>query len=190
MRHQLLILTAFFALAASAQGGSLNLIYTGDADVNDNGNPLVAAGDLVTFDFILDFSGTPTYGGGFNINWDIGVFDFVSYTAGGLGDAGFGRDPDFTPGSLTNGGVGSFVGLTGPDLVASLVFVYNGGMGTVTTGPTGGLHSDLWLSTDGVSLLDVEYGGVSFIPVPAALWLFLSGGAALAGLARRVRPAI
>lgn len=192
-----LIGAAIVALCmSSAHAVSLSLVYTGGSSVDEprpadgDGAILANNGDVLTFELIMDFSDWPTIGGGFDINFDAAGLSFLSYQSAGLGDPDFGRDPDVEDGRLFSGAFGSFNGLVGPDLVATIQFVVDGvpfadpydlSPGD-TTGPGGP-----FIAFDVFDVLHPEFSGesVRVVPIPPALWLLTSGLCALAGLKRR-----
>jgi hypothetical protein len=195
---------ALMGVMASANAASLSLVYTGENAVVD-GVVQAEAGDALTFDLIMDFSGMQmigdsmqseiTLGGGFDIAFDSSLLAFDSYV--GNENAGFEssftRDPEVEDGLLTGGAFGAFGGLTGPDLVATITFIAAEGPGGATTialgADTSGTAGPFVSAIDFATLLNVEFGSVDVevapIPVPAAVWFMLSGLGALVGFGRK-----
>ena len=194
MLNRLQTLTALGALllVGSTHAASLSLVYTGNADVTDDGVILALPGEVITLDLVMDFSGPGEgiLGGGFDINWDADAFDFVDYASAGLGEPSFARDPDVEPGRLFSGAFGAFGGLSGPDLVATITFQVNNpapGLYTFLPSGTTGIGGPFISSEDFVTPIVPDYVGVGvyIMPIPAAAWLFGSGLLALIGLRRR-----
>lgn len=164
--------------------------------VPDSSTVGLVAGDLVSFDIIMDFStnnnglgSDATLGGGFDIIFDPTFLAFDSLVNAGLGDPAFGRDPDILPGLLESWGFADFNGLTGPAFVGSVTFeVLAGFAGStfVSTGPTSGIAGPFVSAVDFITILDVDFNSVevSAIPIPAAVWFLLSGIAVLFGIRR------
>lgn len=190
---------ALTALMASANAASLSLVYSGDNDVSAGGVIQAQVGDALAFDLIMDFSGMQliggvmaseiTIGGTFDIVFDTDGLIFDSYQSAGLGDPDFGRDPDVQDGLLFSGGFGSFAGLTGPALVATITFIANGDAGIyrVTTFGNSGIANGFLSALDLFTWLEVDFNGadVQIVPVPPAVWFLLSGLGALVGFARK-----
>lgn len=186
MQLRMMVIALFLAAAqVGANAASLSLNYTGSNALADDGAVLARYGDLLTFELIMDFSEEPTIGGPFDIVFDDDGLQFVSYLSAGLGEPFFGRDPDHVGGGLLfGGGFGSFTGLTGPDLVATVTFLAQGPTGdyhvtpTSYSGPAGP-----FMSADLVTAIYPEFYGadVRIVPLPAAVWLMLCGIGGLAG---------
>lgn len=150
-------------------------------------------GDIVTFDVAIDFSDVGgTLGGGFDVNWSPAALGFVDLTSAGLGDPAFGRDPDVFSGLLESWAVGDFTGIIS-GLVGSLRFEVLPGMGAssfVLLAPTGGIGGPWVSGVDFVTILQPEYdaveltGAPAVIPLPPAIWLFVSSLAVIGGFAR------
>lgn len=157
----------------------------------------LAAGDIVDFDVVMDFSTNDnglgsdiTLGGGFDVLWDPTALAFHDLTLSGINQNDFAEgDPDITPGLAFNWSFGSFNGLVGPDLVGTISFEVLAGApasSMVSSRGTDGIGGPFVSAIDFVTLLDVDYNAVEIttIPVPAALWFMLGGLGALAGLRR------
>jgi len=175
------------AMAMNAQAASLSLEYTGPNQIID-GTILVAPSDTVTFDVVMDFSGTPTLGGGFDIVFDSSQLEFGNFINFEIGEDGFGRDPDEFDGLLESWAFGAFAGLSGPETVGSVSFTFIGkGITDVFLTATSGIGGP-FVSFDNPSMmLDVDFGSarIGMVPVPAAVWFLLSGLGALFGVSRR-----
>lgn len=179
-------------LTPQARAASVSLLPTSAV-----GN--LATGDLVSFDVFIDFSDVGgTLGGGFDVRWDPAALGFVDLASAGLGDPGFGRDPDIFSGLLESWAVADFNGIVS-GLVGSLRFEVLAGMGASTLlalGPTAGIGGP-WVSNVDFMVLDPQpdFGAVELgrapavIPLPPALWLFVSSLIAVGSFIRRRRPA-
>lgn len=84
---------ALLGVACNAGAASLSLVPTTSVTG-------VEPGDFVTFDIRTDFTGDPTLGGGFDIFFDPGALQFVSFTSSGVSGPDFHRDPDILAGVL------------------------------------------------------------------------------------------
>lgn len=149
-------------------------------------------GASVSLDLYMDFTGTPTLGGGIDV-FVSGPLSFVSFTPSAYFD---GLDPAFTGhGPETAGGgaataiyIGSFGGLSGINLLGSLNLSLTGpGLGEVSFAANqfwGGGFFDL---SGSLEPMQVDFFGaeVNAVPLPATAWLMLTGVGAL--VARRLR---
>ncbi len=142
------------------------------------------AGDSVSFEIVLDFSDVVngTIGGGFDIAFDSSSLNFVSaidYVC-----ISFSCGPDELDGLLLSWAVGDFDGIaaTGPVVIGAVEFEILSslplGSGTlVTISGTEGLAGP-WISgEDFTTILDPTYNQIEVtrVPLPAAVWLLLSG---------------
>lgn len=171
-------------LGASATASAASLFLVPDAVQN------VVDGDILSFDIHMDFSGDPAIGGAFDISFDSSALAFVSFFRNeSIGDPGFARDPDILDGLLDDWALGAIDGIPDIAIVGSVQFQVLPTMGQSTTIQTQDAQcfSPCWISADFVSTIIVDYGDatVSRVPLPAALWLMLSGlGVLYGGLAR------
>ena len=171
-RKSLIPLVCVLATPA-AHALSLNLIPT---------TPVLnlTAGDVVSFDITLDFAADPTLGGGLDLMFDESQLQLISFTDQPfIGMPEFYRAPDYVPGSglLEGWAVGSFSSLS-EGLVASVSFEVKDGATTtvVELGPTNSIAGP-WISAGSFFTQDPDYGAVtvSTVPLPAGIWLLLSG---------------
>lgn len=172
-------------MAVGSQAASLSLVYTGASPVNDDDAIIAQVNDILTFDIVMDFTDEPTIGGGFDIVFDTSVFAFDSFVNNEIGEDGFGRDPDVMSGLLESWAFGGFAGLSGPDIVGSVSFVYLGGFGEIQLTATSGIGGPFVSLNQPDMTIDVQYGSAAVVPLPAAAWFFLSGLGALFGVRRR-----
>ncbi|MFK8017311.1 MAG: VPLPA-CTERM sorting domain-containing protein [Gammaproteobacteria bacterium] len=177
---------ALLATGASANAVSISLIYLGANNLDDDGAIPAQAGDVLEFDLVMDFTSRPTIGGGFDVSWDTANFDFNGFTSAGLGNPDFFREPVVMDGLLFNGGVGDFNGIF-QGVIATLSLTYFGGEGSMTPSATTGTSGPWIDAIDFLSTIEPDYFGVNVrpVPIPAALWLLLSGLGIFAGLARK-----
>ena len=114
-----LAILVVLGFSSSAGAASVSLVPT---------SPIVGivAGDIVSFDIVMDFTSDPTIGGGFKITFDPSAlqFDSVNRNAA-VGDPDFSRDPDFNfgVGVLENGAVGGFNALPDTAVIGSISFL-------------------------------------------------------------------
>lgn len=166
----------------------------------------VVQGNYFQVDIYMDFTDDPTIGGGFDILYDPSR---VSYVNGSFliaptldSDSAFTRDDDpaasalnqvevnAAEGKVIGAAFGDFIGLTGPSLVGSMTFLAeNVGLASFGLSATENLSIGNFISTFTLEPQDVSFAGTSIsispIPVPAAVWLMLSGLAGLAAVMRR-----
>ena len=156
---------------ASAQAATISL------------NPLsqsVTLGEQVSLQLTMDFSSDPTLGGGINVIYDsrLSYVSFVFNAALG-DDPAFRRLPDDLGGELNGLAFGHFSGLSGPSAVGVLTFdTIAPGAATLNMTdnitPAGGFYSAVTFGPQAVSYLGASLS-VSAVPLPAAVWLMLSG---------------
>ncbi|MEO1575675.1 MAG: VPLPA-CTERM sorting domain-containing protein [Pseudomonadota bacterium] len=182
-----------FVLAASwTHGTTFSVVYTGDNTVDTDGTIIAQAGDVLTFDVILDFAPRVTVGGSFNITWDASAFALQGFDFSQFGDPALNRPPEVTEDGLLDTFIGDFGGFDVANIGSmSFVFAPPEGAGTndifsiaptATTGPAGG-----WIDAFIGPPIEPEYIGVNVrvVPIPAALWLMVGGVLALPAVARR-----
>lgn len=174
-----------------AQLGVMGAAQAASVSLSPASQPVVL-GNNVSFNVIVDFTGTPTLGGAFQL----------SYSSSILGGASFSYDssfvsansltaytPTLTSGLITNLGFDS-ASFSGSGTLGTITFsTINTGLASVVTAADADPFYR-FLNTSGSSLNGVTYGSataeVSAVPVPAALWLMASGLSALGlGLRRR-----
>lgn len=153
----------------------------------------VVNGDSLSFDIHMDFTDSPTLGGGFSILYDPNALMLVSFDQNEtIGDPEFSRPPDLWPGVLDTWAVGALDGLPATAVLGSVVFEVLTSMGTDTLiymMPDGSICG-CWVGADFVSIIRPDYGSVTIsrVPVPAAIWFMLGGLGALLSV-RPDRPA-
>ncbi len=183
------LLVALFTTTVFTHAASLTLQYTGDEPVSEN-FITTQVGTVLTFDVIADFTDFATIGGGFDIVFDSDKLQFDGFTNAELGDPLFSRDPLIFDGLLSSWTFGTFALISDVRLVGTVMFtVVDGvvaGPGNVATRETMGPappFMDFFLDT----VIPVDYNAyqVGVVPVPAAVWLFVSGCALFGGLRRR-----
>ncbi len=165
------------SLVAGANAASISLMPTSNT-MN------LSAGDVVTFDIVMDFSGEPTIGGSFDVAFDSSALRFDSFfREPSIGIPEFSRDPDILDGLLENWMVGSFNGLLPVATLGNVAFSVLPTMGTMTNialqdtnSATGFPWQDGFDTVYAVNYNSVE---LSRIPVPAAVWFMLSALGAL-----------
>jgi len=182
-----LIAGAFLGLYGSANAYAATINFS-DTAISAN------VGDTITLDILMDFTGDPTLGGGTDIFYDASVLSFQSFDFGTTTlalDPAFSRSPDELANELEGLAFGSFAGLEGPGTVGTLTFqAISIGDITLTMAVTDkALKGGDFISATDSSVQTVTFGtaniSVSQIPVPAALWLFISGLLGLSALSRR-----
>ncbi|MEM7082651.1 MAG: VPLPA-CTERM sorting domain-containing protein [Pseudomonadota bacterium] len=164
------------------------------------------AGGGLTINVTYDFSEFAMFGGGLDLYYDPNAIEFVSYTQAALpADAQAAASPAGVlvgPGLYEGFGIGTFEffnGMTSVGDMGSFVFNILGGTDPSAT-PCGtticivgnpvnpfvslaGEDVTAVLLGDGISI-GITADGFAHVPVPAAVWLMLSGLAALVGLGR------
>ena len=182
------LVAAAWCISVAAQAASVTLAYQGDNEVASDGAIFVSDGDVLTFEIVVDFSDTPTLGGGLDIVYDptrLDAMNFIRLCCGGS----FVVEPDTLPGRVFNLAFGQFGGIT-TDLVATIDFAYAGVGGLAETvimmETTTGTGGPFISAEDFMTILDVDFGTVTLreVPVPGAAWLFASGLLVLLGRRR------
>ena len=144
-------------------------------------NQNVVIGDSISLQLNMDFSDGPTIGGGIDIFYDSSRLSFASFTfSPSLGDdVGLQRQPDVLTNTLNGLAFGNFNGLSGPSMVGTLTF-NTIGMGTAlftmadNVLPAGGFFSSATFAPQTVTYQGTSVN-ITAVPIPAALWLMLSG---------------
>lgn len=203
------------ASAAALMAGWMGAAQAGTVTLTPD-NATIQVGQTVTFTYTMDFQNDPTFGGGTDFWYDSNVLEFVGWTfnpnlnsddtslrsapvdcltnpnaTNGCNDADF-------AGAQLNGmgwGNGNGNGMTGPETIGELVFLAVGPSVGATTvfmsvnddGNVGD-PGPFVAAPGGTTLNDVmfNHGSVTVVPVPAAVWMLLSGLGALGGLRRFV----
>jgi hypothetical protein len=151
------------------------------------------AGGQVAFSLVANFGSTPTIGGGVDFSWNSSVLTFKSFDFDPgftIRDTSFDRK-DLQTSSLFSVVFGNFGGLSLPaDTKIGLVtFNLVGSPGSSSSIALSDSNRWAGFFTDAGSAINVSYTGatanVAPIPIPAAVWLLVSGLAGLAGVARR-----
>ncbi|MEZ5541600.1 MAG: VPLPA-CTERM sorting domain-containing protein [Pseudomonadota bacterium] len=93
-------------------------------------------------------------------------------------------------GAITGMFVGSFLGVSGDQAIARLIFTLGSGVSNSSISPTLAIQGGTWAGVDAgnnVFTFANTYIGATInpVPVPAAVWLFGSGLLGLVGVARR-----
>jgi hypothetical protein len=177
----------FCAVAMSAtQAASIEIAPTD--------NNLNSIGDMFTLDLIMDFSDAPTTGGAVDISWDQAIIqykdDFAFNAAFTSRDTGF-DTIDFQQPGLLSIGFGNFsTAITDTILIGTLGFT---GLAEGTT------DIDLQDSVKWAGFFDFNTGALipvaytggtgAVVPLPAAVWLMISGLGMLGFSAKRKRRA-
>lgn len=177
-------------IAAGAKAASLSFDMAGYS---------AQAGSQLSVTVSYDFTDIPSTGGGFNVLYDDSVLEFVSYTVApgsgaiNVGDHATSASPAGmldSPGNYLNAGIGTFEHALGIYTSGAIgTFVFNvlgaggdGGCGAtlcLTPVPTYPMYS---LGQQDITAAVFANGitEANVVPIPAALWLLLSGTAALA----------
>lgn len=153
----------------------------------------VALGNPVSLLLNMDFTGDPTLGGGVDIFYNSSLLSFVSFTFdSGLGDeTSLRRLPDVLTNELNGLAFNSFTGLSGPSLVGTLTFnTIGAGTALFTMAdndfPAGGFYSAATFDPQAVTYQGVSVN-VTAVPLPAAVWLMLSGMGLIGAMTQRKR---
>lgn len=148
-------------------------------------------GETVTVEMFMDFTGTPTLGGGVDLFFDAAGLQFLTWTPENLGDPTFLATPQVLPGQLDGIGFGDFGGLTGPAKVGTATFqALSAGAWDLNLAGTDSLVGP-FVSATTFGVQSVQFGSASVqvaalaAPVPPALWLFGSALAAFTIIGRR-----
>ena len=152
--------------------------------------PYYEIGEVVALDLKIDFTGTPSIGGGVDIFFDTSGLQFNNWSAAVLGDASFKRAPDVLPGQLNGIAFGDFAGLPQIATVGTLEFkVLQTGSWLIdleaNDAPAGPFYSATTFSQLPVTFNDTTIDAASVVPVPGAVWLFSSGLLAIFGTRRK-----
>jgi hypothetical protein len=180
----ILVTTVLLVMASSARAASIWL------------NPVTQTaviGEQASFELHMDFSSDPTLGGGIDIFYDSTMLQFVSFVFdASLGDdLAVRRDPDVLTGTLNGLAFGKDTGLSGPSIVGVLTFDTLA-LGTTSLSladnisPAGGFYSAVTFDPQSVDYQGAEVT-IAPVPVPAAVWLLLSGMTLIGTLVRRQR---
>lgn len=152
--------------------------------------PSYEIGEMVALDLKIDFSGTPTIGGGVDIFFNATGLEFKTWTAAALGDASFRRAPDVLAGELNGIAFGDFAGLPQTAKVGTLEFkVLQTGSWLIdleaNNAPAGPFYSSTTFGLIPVTFNDTTIHAASVVPVPGAVWFFSSALLAVAGFNRK-----
>ena len=151
-------------------------------------------GDTITIDILMDFTGDPTLGGGTDIFYDDSVLSFQSFSFGTTTltlDGAFSRLPDDLPNKLEGMAFGNFGGLSGPGTVGTLTFqaIAVGDITLTMADTSNALAGGAFTSAISYGPQSVSFGSsevsITNVPVPAAVWLLVSGLLGLTGVARK-----
>ena len=179
---------AFSIIFSSAHASTVSLSTSGQS------------GASLSVDLYMNFSDAPTLGGGLDVHYDGSLLNFISFSFNptflSVTDplltcpGAIGCDQIDQPNTVYDISFGNFAGIGGPFLVGTLVFnVIGTGSAALLTAETTGLAGPFVSATTYVAQ-PVSYLGtaadVSAVPVPAALWLMVSG-LSLLGLASNRR---
>lgn len=153
-------------------------------------SPTVTAQTQFSIDIVIDFSDTPTAGGGVDIFWDSSAlaFDEISFsTATVFGDPGFQGPGVLSDGSLIDVFHGDIAQLETVGIWATLTFTALQS-GVTEIGITEATDPLLRWS-DFNDFFSPDFFGATLdvqpVPVPAAVWLFGSALLALRGISKK-----
>lgn len=179
-------LNTFLAAALLALLGSTAhsaSVYLNPSDLTAN-----LSDGTATFELFMDFTGTPTVGGGvdFSLSGPISGLSFAPsvffQTVADAAFTGFGT-------ALADGDLeihfGSFTGLSGLNKLGDLTVTLNG-LGAAAIAVSINSTFGAFFPTTGVDPLPVELLGaqLTVVPLPAAGWLLLTGVGGLAAFRR------
>ncbi|HEX9628119.1 MAG TPA: hypothetical protein VGA00_14355 [Acidiferrobacterales bacterium] len=181
----LLAVTLLSAIASfPTQAATISLMPTSQTTV---------VGGAFTLDVLMDFSDDPTVGGGIDIFYNSSLLQFDTFVFNGaLGDdPAFRSTPTVLANELNGLAFGSFTGLSGPAVVGTLSFTaLAAGTATLTTAdndtPWGGFISATTGTAQAVTYTGADVT-ITPIPLPAAVWLMLSGVALIGTHWRRTQ---
>ncbi len=189
----MLAVAVFFSFSAmSVKASSVSVVPAGQTVVN--------VGDTFVLDLIIDFSASPTLGGGIDINYDSTMVEFVKFEF----DSDFLKlsDPLLTcpganncspidqtgKGKVENIVLGNFMGIDNKHTVGTLSYILNDyaftSINPAVTTASGGpfvsatTNEPMSLNLYGVNLHNgviSQSGGIPSVPIPATMWLFISG---------------
>ena len=178
-----------FALGASnADAAMISLISVGGAP---------ALGGTATFDLVANFGSDRILGGATDLVWDstvlhFGAFSFDSSLAPPVRDTSF-DVVDNSAAGLVSIGFGNFAGISLPTdtVVGTLTFNAVGAPGSLTAiNLSDSLKWAGFFNTAG-SPIQMQYLGssaqIGAVPLPAAVWLLLSGSIGIFGIGLRRR---
>ena len=188
----LAVCTAFFLVLAPAAvrpaaAASLYLTTTSDTSA-------VQTGDRLVFDVIADFTGEPTFGGNFDIEWDPTALRFEGLNYISIGGVGFDRMPDVEEDRLLGWTFGAFTGIEGVNTLGQVEFSVLPTMAASTLidfGCNFGIEACSFITFPNAGTsIDVARvpTHIARVPLPASVFLFVGALGALAGCKPR-RPA-
>lgn len=183
-----LLFVSYFGVISSALASSVSLSPSSQT---------VALGSVFSLEIDIDFTDEATIGGGIDVlfgNFTNGnEITFLSFTPANLGDPGFRRTPDVRSNELNGIAFGEFNGITGPASVGVLTFQANQAGSFEFNLAANDFPAGAFVSAVTNRPFAPDFTGarinVSSVPVPAALWLMLSGVGAISGINLRKRKA-